>query len=504
MTKRLPSSGGEEPISRAINDPERLRALDRTALLDSAAEDRFDRLTRIAARALDAPVALVSLVDKDRQFFKSAIGLPEPWATCRQTPLSHSFCQLVVASKDILRVTDARSDKRVATNLAVSELGVVAYLGAPLKASGGSVIGSLCVIDVKPREWTADDERLLADVAAIVEDQIGLASSERRWREILNTMPQMVWSTLPDGFHDFYNDRWYEFTGVPHGSTDGEGWNGMFHPDDQERAWARWRQSLSTGTPYEIEYRLRHRSGAYRWALGRALPVRDDRGAIERWFGTCTDIDDIKRTESELKESAEARDLMARELSHRIQNIFAVVGSLVATSARRDPSFHDFGETVRSRIRALARAHQYVKPGGFDDPDRTLRGLFATLLKPYEELDGAHTISISGDDVAIGARTATALALALHELATNAVKYGALSADGGLLSLDCEANGDTFKINWRERGGPPIAGEPSRAGFGSELLVSSAVTQLGARLEKHWAPEGLTVEITLPAKAMNS
>ena len=122
-----------------------------------------------------------------------------------------------------------------------------------------------------------------------------LAESEMRFRTLADTMPQMVWSTLPDGFHDYYNARWYEFTGVPEGSTDGEGWNGMFHPDDQERAWQVWRHSLETGEPYYIEYRLRHHSGEYRWVLGRALPIRDPAGRIVRWFGTCTDIDDRKR-----------------------------------------------------------------------------------------------------------------------------------------------------------------------------------------------------------------
>lgn len=107
-------------------------------------------------------------------------------------------------------------------------------------------------------------------------------------------MPQMVWSTLPDGFHDYYNARWYDFTGMPEGSTDGEAWNGMFHPDDQERARARWRHSTATGDPYQIEYRLRHRDGTYRWVLGRALPIRDAAGQITRWFGTCTDIHEQK------------------------------------------------------------------------------------------------------------------------------------------------------------------------------------------------------------------
>ncbi|MBB3936419.1 PAS domain S-box protein [Aureimonas phyllosphaerae] len=124
-----------------------------------------------------------------------------------------------------------------------------------------------------------------------------LRASEAGFQAIANTIDQMVWTTLPDGFHDYYNDRWYEFTGMPHGSTDGEAWNGMFHPDDQERAWGVWRRCLATGEPYHIEYRLRHRSGEYRWVLGRAQAMRDAAGRIIRWFGTCTDIHDFKLEE---------------------------------------------------------------------------------------------------------------------------------------------------------------------------------------------------------------
>lgn len=133
-----------------------------------------------------------------------------------------------------------------------------------------------------------------------------LQENEARFRTITDAMPQMVWSTLPDGYHDYYNKRWYEFTGMPEGTTDGEGWNGMFHPEDQKRAWAHWRHSLATGEPYEIEYRLRHRSGQYRWTLGRALPIRNEEGTIIRWMGTCTDIHDQKEA-SEILAASEAK-----------------------------------------------------------------------------------------------------------------------------------------------------------------------------------------------------
>jgi len=143
------------------------------------------------------------------------------------------------------------------------------------------------------------------DEVMLARREAELASSERRVRVLSDAMPQMVWTTRPDGYHDYFNQRWYDFTGVPEGSTYGEEWSHLFHPEDQDRLWSTWRHSLATGAPYEIEYRLRHRSGEYRWVLGRALPLRNEQGEIERWFGTCTDIHDLKKTQQALGESKE-------------------------------------------------------------------------------------------------------------------------------------------------------------------------------------------------------
>jgi GAF domain-containing protein len=168
----------------ALADKARLAALWRVGLLDTPAEEVFDRLTRLVRRLLGAPVALVSLVDADRQFFKSALGLPEPWATKRETPLSHSFCQHVVATGTPLRVEDARRDPLVCDSLAVPELGVVAYLGMPLATADGQVLGSLCAIDTEPRSWTAEDAAALRDLAALAMSEVslrGLALELEAW-----------------------------------------------------------------------------------------------------------------------------------------------------------------------------------------------------------------------------------------------------------------------------------------------------------------------------------
>jgi GAF domain-containing protein len=161
-------------LAEALAEPGRLAALRDSALLDTPAEESFDRLARLAAKVVGAPVALVSALDRDRQFFKSCLGLPEPWATERETPLSHSFCQHVVAAREPLVVSDARRDNRLISNLAIRDLGVIAYLGVPLITHDGHAIGTLCVIDHQPRIWTDEELNLVWDVAAAVVTEITL------------------------------------------------------------------------------------------------------------------------------------------------------------------------------------------------------------------------------------------------------------------------------------------------------------------------------------------
>ncbi|MDP9349644.1 MAG: PAS domain S-box protein, partial [Gemmatimonadota bacterium] len=180
-------------LASALLDTRRLAALRRTGLLDSPPEPSFDRLTRLAARFLNAPVALVSLVDEDRQFFMSCVGLPEPWASDRETPVSHSFCRHVVAAEEPLVITDARQHPLVRDNPAVSELGVVAYAGIPLVTREGAVLGSFCAIDTQPRRWTEGEIEILRDLAAAASTEIELRASEAKYRLLFEGNPNPMW-----------------------------------------------------------------------------------------------------------------------------------------------------------------------------------------------------------------------------------------------------------------------------------------------------------------------
>jgi len=494
------------------DEADRLAALHAYDILDTDPEAAFEGIVGLIANIFDAPIAVVNLIDKDRQWFKAEKGLG-----VRETPLDTSFCAHALLQSEQMIVPDATHDSRFECNpLVTGDMGLRFYAGRLLKTAEGLPLGTLCVLDTKPRPEgvTPLQEQALNVLAAQVMDLLNLrrsikardaanaalTMSEARFAAVADSMPQMVWSTLPDGFHDYYNARWYEFTGVPAGSTDGAGWNGMFHADDQARSLELWRHSLETGEPYEVEYRLRRHDGVYRWTLGRAMPIRDDEGRIIRWMGTCTDIDDLKRME-------QAKELVSQELSHRIKNIFAVVSALVALSARQFPEAKAFAAALRTRINALARAHEFVRPHTETSKptvgSMTLHAFFEALFRAYVGHDGKARVILSGDDAVFDDQSATSVALLFHELATNAAKYGALSTDGGVVTLDTRREGDRFMLIWQERGGPRVEAPPLRSGFGSTLATLSVEGQMGGRLERIWAPEGLTVVADLPATALS-
>lgn len=249
------------------------------ALLDTPQEDVFDNFTHLASRLMKAPVSLVSIIDfdGDRQFFKSQCGLPAPWSVTRQTPLSHSFCKLVVAGTEPLSVTDSRLDCRVKDNPVIEMLGVVAYLGVPIVADTGAVIGSFCVIDHVPRQWTLEDMDTLQRLGRSVNDQLrltamakalesmrrDLANERDQLANILETVPVAVLSVSRQGRITMTNQECRRVLGLPEEEIT------QRHFDE-----ASWRSETIEGEPLAPEDLPVSR------VLRDGLPVRDMRHAI--------------------------------------------------------------------------------------------------------------------------------------------------------------------------------------------------------------------------------
>ncbi len=500
-----------EPNKWAGSETDRLAILEQYDL-DADGFGALDQITDFAAALCETAIALVSIVEEHRQFFMAATGLAET-----ETPRSLSFCAHAMLGRTIMVVPDTQLDPRFVKNgLVTGPPYIRFYAGAPLVSADGVPLGSLCVIDDKPHaelsplqreglemmarqvvERLESRRRAKANRAGQTLSARALLESEQRFRVLADTMPQMVWSTSADGLADYYNARWYEFTGVRTGQTDGDAWNEILHPDDRQRASETWQHSLDTGEAYEIEYRLRHRAGGYRWVLVRALPVRDENGVVIRWFGTCTDI-------HEQKTHLEERELIAHELSHRIKNIFSVISGLIGFSARGRPEMADIAEELRERVMALGRAHDYVRPHSSRSASRrgqsSLTGMLEELFAPYR-LNDASRVSVTGTDLEIDDRSATPLALFFHELATNAAKYGALSVPEGHVVVDVAPNDDMCTVQWREQGGPMVKSEGA-GGFGSHLMELSIERQLGGTITRKWLPDGLEVTIAIPIDAM--
>lgn len=458
-----------------------------------------------AGQLCGAPIALVSLVEDDRQRFLARCGLD-----ATETPRSASFCQYAMVGSGIYEVRDATADPLFADNVLVTgEPYIRFYAGAPLVSEEGAPLGALCIIDrvTRPEGLNALQRQGLTVLASAVMrrlsdrrarlagDRARDEASEQRARfdALADSMPQMAWSCQPDGQTDYFNRRWEEFTGVESEEHYGDGWVEVLHPEDRARTAAAWERAVASGTPYEVEYRMRRHDGEYRWALVRGLPIKNEDGEVTRWFGTNTDIHERRLLEAR-------NELLGRELSHRIKNIFSVVSGLVSFEARSFPELKPLAQGIRDRINSLGRAHDYVRPLDFGEGQvKTLHGLLGELFGAYVEGE-TRRVLVRGDDVPIGTQATTPLALVFHELATNAAKYGALSRPVGTVGVEIARDAEELVIHWREEGGPAVA-KPGDASFGTSLIDMSVTQQLRGTIDRQWG-DGLTVVIRLPGNAL--
>jgi PAS domain S-box-containing protein len=275
-----------------------------------------------------------------------------------------------------------------------------------------------------------------------------------------------------------------------------EDWVRRIHPDDRDRVLSHFLETVrGTSTDYEVEYRIiRPSDGNTRWILAKAEIERGEAGEPLLLRGAHIDVTARKQAE-------EHSELVARELGHRIANIFAVVNSIVRLAARTEPESRQFAAKLEERFAALHRAHSFVgrpKSGAHGG----ILKLLSDLLAPYQDAVGQR-VKISGEDVSIGPQMATSLALVAHELATNAVKYGALSAATGTLSVTVDCDEQGVRIFWQETGGPVIAAPPERSGFGSTMIDRAARSMAGCVIQYAWKPDGLLVTLSMQPTGLN-
>ncbi|MGE5952730.1 MAG: sensor histidine kinase [Qipengyuania vulgaris] len=495
---------GQEPDPAFCGEDDRLAVLSAhgTDALQDDAELR--EIVDFAARLCGTPVATVTVVEREEQLFLARTGLKET-STSRST----SFCAHAMLGTEPLVVEDATRDARFADfEVVTGTMGLRFYAGFPLVSTEGAPLGALCVIDTQPRPSGLTDlqregmvvlaKSVMRRMSQMRLGQSAIEAVERReddLRDMIDSVPGIAWMGDADGNFTYVNARWHEATGLaaPERTED---WMGAVHPEDWARSVAKFKETVAAGKLFEDEWRIRMADGSYRWVQSRAVPVARE-GRSTRWFGTVIDIDKTHRL-------SQSRDLLASELSHRIKNIFAVVSGLIALRSRGKPEVKEFTEDLNAAIRALGTAHDYVRPDDGRGADR-LKGLLEDLLAPYEGAKGER-VEISGDDVDIGARAATPVALIFHELATNAAKYGALSnADGKVeieIKLPCGET-DEVCVFWRESSKCEDEREGSEGeGFGSRMLRMAIEGQLGGRFSRAFSDDGLDVEIAFPLKSL--
>jgi two-component sensor histidine kinase len=269
------------------------------------------------------------------------------------------------------------------------------------------------------------------------------------------------------------------------------------HEDDRAEVRTSFESVLGQDSDgaFDSEFRTAGGEDRVQWlrAVGRVSFAGSDEGVA--LSGVVSDV-------TERRAGDEARLLVARELNHRVKNLFAIANGLVSMTARSAKSPKEMAEALRGRLGALSRAHELARPT-FGADERaghatTLGRLIASILEPYAQAGPDNRLSLDGPQVSLGANAVTSLGLVLHELATNAAKYGSLSHSEGALTIGWGADNGEVTITWTEAGGPPVAEEPAVRGFGSQLSTKSITGQLSGTLEHDWRPEGLQVRITLP------
>ena len=266
--------------------------------------------------------------------------------------------------------------------------------------------------------------------------------------------------------------------------------NDYIHFDDQAKVKGAIQSAIKTKSTFELEHRVWRTDGRLGWALSRAVPLLDTEGEIKEWVGAAIDVTERRRAE-------ERQQLLMREVDHRAKNALAVVQATL--SLTRAPDIASYVRVVTGRVAALARAQTLLADDRWYGAD--LRALLEGELAPF--LGGDQRAVLAGPSVALPAHAAQPLGMAVHELATNAVKYGALSVPTGRVTLTWHLEGGSdglLRLRWVETGGPSVKGSPTRRGFGSRVVEGTVQGQLAGIVAFTWEPIGLACDIQVPLK----
>lgn len=293
----------------------------------------------------------------------------------------------------------------------------------------------------------------------------------------------------------------YALWDVPHQSTlCFEDLSAKIHPADRDRVRAAFAATRALVGAYEIDFRIIV-GAQVRWVSARGMGDAANIDEADTIYGIFLDVTNRKQAE-------EGHELLAGEMSHRVKNLLNIATALTSITSRSSETASDMARELTGRLGALGRAHDLVRPlPGRKENDPLLGDLLTIVLAPYDELEAAFSgrIRVTVPRMSVGANAATALALILHELATNSVKYGSLSVATGTLDVSATLENEDIVIMWTERGGPAVETPPAQMdGFGSKLLTHSVKSQLNGAVEHYWSSEGLVVKIRVPQSRLST
>lgn len=502
MNGAVKSSATTQPsVVAALASPHRLAAVDAILPAYAGPDSDFTGIADLAAELFSAPFALVSLIGDTTEWFLARKGMTEISMSARD-----SFsARLLTQAGAPLVVRNALEDRRFSRLPSVTGGACLRfYAGIPIMHVGQAV-GSVCVFDVIPRADVSPDALLHLQQLAKLAGTLLVLKEEARRRAIANAAiareEQRQASALDAA--NVGNWLWNVKTGDvvgnpplvrmldlrPGAPLTARMVLSAMHPADRKATTANLRKALKTGAEYDGMFRV---GTTGRWLLGRGrVHEWDGEGRPLMFLGITLDV-----TEGQI--ASERMRLLLRELNHRVKNTLAMLQSLARQTLRRTNDPVAFMEAFAGRLQAISEAHGLLSDHEWGRI--RLTALLQAQIKPYVD-DFDAQVEIHKDEVQLGPDQAIGLGLVLHELASNARKYGALSAVGGKLVVTARSVEEEGKrvlhMTWHEAGGPPVT-PPKHRGFGIVLIERSLDKVLGSSVHLEFLPSGLTALVRLP------